>query len=181
MAAELYTAEYHPVEHRADIEVQGDVANVSFLPVVPDTIRVQVGQVEATSDDTSTPNPEEKLVFGPRPNTQSANFDFEAEVKCLPFKLNLRDETKLTCVQQSRFIDLIYDHPEVFSLHNEDLRFCDQIRYTIPTTTDRPVYFAHCTIPPQLQGEVCKCLDTLLQQGIIRPLQSPYASQVVIV
>ena len=50
LATELYTAEYHPVEHRADIEVWGDVANVSFLPVVPNTIRVQVGQVESTSD-----------------------------------------------------------------------------------------------------------------------------------
>ena len=46
LAAELYTVEYHPVEHQADIEVEGDVANVSFLPVVPDTIRVQVEQVE---------------------------------------------------------------------------------------------------------------------------------------
>ena len=181
LAAELYTVEYHPVEHRADIEVEGDVANVSFLPVVPDTIRVQVGQVESTSTDTSTPNPEEKPVFGPRPDTQSADFDFEAEVKCLPFKLNLGDEAKLTHVQQSQFIDLIYDHPEVFSLHDEDLGFCDRIRHTIPTTMDKPVYLAHCTIPPQLQGEVHKCLDTWLQQGIIRPSQSPYASQVVIV
>ena len=87
----------------------------------------------------------------------------------------------MTCVQQSRFIDLIYDYPEVFSLHDEDLGFCDQIRHMIPMTTDKPVYLVHCTIPPQLQGEVHKCLDTWLQQGIIRPLQSPYASQVVIV
>ena len=162
LAAELYTVEYHPVEHRVDIEVKGDVANVSFLPVVLETIRVQVEQVEATSTDTATPNPEEKLVFGPRPDTQSANFDFEAEVKHLPFKLNLGDEVKLTCIQQSQFIDLIYDHPEVFSLHDEDLRFCDQIRHTILTTMDKPVYLAHCTIPPQLQGEVHKCLDTWL-------------------
>ena len=150
------------MEHQADMEVQGDVANVSFLPVVPNTIRVQAGQVEATSDDTSTLSPEEKPVFGPRPNTQSANFDFEAEVKCLPFKLNIGDEAKLTCIQQSRFIDHIYDHPEVFSLHDEDLGFCDWIRHTIPTTMDKPVYLVHCTIPPQLQGEVHKCLDTWL-------------------
>ena len=154
LAAELYTAEYHPVEHRVDIEVEGDVAKVSFLPVVPNTIRVQVEQVEVTSTDTATPDPQEKLVFGPRPNTQSADFDFEAEVKWLPFKLNLGDEAKLTHVQQSRFIDLIYDHPEVFSLHDEDLRFCDWIGHTIPMTMDKPVYLAHCTIPPQLQGEV---------------------------
>ena len=158
MATELYTAECHPVEHQTAIEVEGDVANVSFLPVVPDTIRVQVGQVESTSADTSTPNPEEKPVFGPRPNTQAADFDFEAEIKCLPFKLNLGDEVKLTHVQQSWFIDLIYDHPEVFSLHDEDL----QIKHTIPTMMDKPVYLVHCTIPPQLQGEVHKCLDTWL-------------------
>ena len=162
LAAELYTVEYHPVEHQVDIDVKGDIANVSFLPVVPDTIRVQVEQVEATSTDTATPNPEEKLVFGPRPDTQSANFNFEAEVKHLPFKLNLGDEAKLTCIQQSQFIDLIYDHPEVFSLHNEDLGFCNWIRHTILTTMDKPVYLAHCTIPPQLQGEVRKCLDTWL-------------------
>ena len=181
LAAELYTVEYHPVEHQVDIEVEGNVAKVSFLPVVPNTIRVQVEQVEATSTDTATPDPQEKPVFGPRSDTQSTDFDFEAEVKHLPFKLNLRDEAKLTCIQQSRFIDLIYDHPEVFSLHDEDLGFCDQVRHTIPMTTDKPVYLAHCTIPPQLQGEVRKCLDTWLQQGINRPLQSPYASQVVIV
>ena len=129
----------------------------------------------------STPNPNQKPVFGLRPLTQSADFDFEAEVKCLPFKLNLGEEAKLTCIQQGWFIDLIYDHPEVFSLHDEDLRFCDRIKHTIPMTMDKPVYLAHCTIPPQLQGKVHKCLDTLLQQGIIRPLQSPYTSQVGIV
>ena len=181
LATELYTVEYHPVEHQADIEVTGDVAKVSFLPVVPDTIRVQVEQVELTSTDTSTPDTNERPVFGPRPDTQSADFNFEAEVKCLPFKLNLGDEARLTCIQQSWFIDLVYDHPEVFSLHDEDLRFCDWIKHTIPTTMEKPVYLAHHTIPPQLQGEVHKCLDTWLQQGIIRPLQSPYAFQVVIV
>ena len=181
LAAELYNAEYHPVEHRADMEVKGDVVNISFLPVVPNTIRVQVEQVESTLTDILTPNPNEKLVFGPRPDTQSAGFNFEAEVKCLPFILNLGEEAKLTCIQQSQFIDLIYDHLEVFSLHDEDLRFCDRIKHTIPMTRDKPVYLVHCTIPPQLQGEVHKCLDTWLWQGIIRPLHSPYASQVVIV
>ena len=46
---------------------------------------------------------------------------------------------------------------------------------------DKPIYFSHCTIPVQLQAEVCKCLDTWLKQGIIQPSQSLYASQVVIV
>ena len=134
---------------------------ISFLPVVPDNIRVQVEQVESsTSTDTSTPDSNERPVFGPRPDTQSADFNFEIEVKCLSFKLNLGDEVTLTCIQQSWFIDLIYDHPEVFSLHDEDLGFCDRIKHTILTTTDKPVCLVHHTIPPQVQGEVCKCLDT---------------------
>ena len=87
----------------------------------------------------------------------------------------------MTHVQHGRFIDLIYDHPEVFSLHDEDLRFCDWIKHTIPMTTERPVYLPHHTIPQHLQGEVHKCLDTWLQQGIIRPSPSLYVSQVVIV
>ena len=66
-------------------------------------------------------------------------------------------------------------------MHDEDLGFCDKIKHTIPTTSDRLVYLLHHTIPPQLLGEVHKCLDTWLRQCIIRPSQSPYTSQVVIV
>ena len=83
----------------------------------------------------------------------------------------------MTNIQQGQFIDLIYDHPEAFSLQDTDLRLCDQIKYTM----DRLIYLLHHTIFPQLQGEMHKCLGTWLPQGIIRPSQGPYASQVVIV
>ena len=162
LAAKLYTAEYHPVEHRANVDMKGDDVNISFLPVVPNTIRVQSEQVEVTSTDMSPLNSSERPVFGPRPDNQATDFDFQAEIQCLPFKLNLREEAKMTHVQQGQFIDLIYDHPEVFSLHEEDLRFCDQIKHTILMTTNKPVYLPHHTIPPQLEGEVHKCLDTWL-------------------
>ena len=69
----------------------------------------------------------------------------------------------------------------MFSLHDEDLGFCSKLTHTIPITTDKPVYLPHRTILQQLQGEVCKSLDTWLRQGIIRLSRSPYASQVVIV
>ena len=70
LAAELYTVEYHPVEHRADTKIKGDDVNISFLPVVPHTIRVQSEQVETTPTDISPPDSSERPVFGPRPNTQ---------------------------------------------------------------------------------------------------------------
>ena len=48
-------------------------------------------------------------------------------------------------------------------------------------STAKPVYLLHRTIPSQLQGEVVKCLNTWLCQGIILPSNSLCASQVVIV
>ena len=48
-----------------------------------------------------------------------------------------------------------------------------------PNKTDSDSKFMG--IPRQLQGEVQKCLDMWLRQGIIRPSKNPYASQVVIV
>ena len=106
----------------------------------------------------------------------AADFDFQAEINHQPFKLNMGTEANMTNDQQSWFINLIYDHPEVFSLHDEDLGFCDKIKHTIPMTLDRPVYLLHYTTSQQLQGEVHKCLDMWLRQGIIRPSQSAYAS-----
>ena len=66
-------------------------------------------------------------------------------------------------------------------MHHEDLRYCDCISHTIPTTTDKPIYLPHRTIPRQQQGEKCKCINNWLHQGVIHPSNSPYASQVVIV
>ena len=43
------------------------------------------------------------------------------------------------------------------------------------------MYLPHRTSPQQLKGEVRKCLDTWLRQGIIRPSKSPYELQVIIV
>ena len=98
----------------------------------------------------------------------------------MPFELNIGD-APLTHDQQARLIDVIYSHTEVFSLFDGDLGFCDVLKHSIPTTTDKPVYLPHRQIPVQLQSEVRKCLDNWLKQGIIRPSKSPYASQVVIV
>ena len=83
--------------------------------------------------------------------------------------------------QQKCFLELVYNHQSVFLLCDEDLSLCDRLKHAIPTTTMKPVYLSHCTIPVQLQTEVHKCLDTWLKQGIIRPSRNSYASQVVIV
>ena len=97
----------------------------------------------------------------------------------LPFPLNL-GKVDMSKAQLIRFLELIYDNQSVFSLCDEDLGLCDHLKHTIPTTMDKPVYLPHQTVPVQIQAEIHKCLETWLKQGIIQPLQSPYASQVVI-
>ena len=123
---------------------------------------------------------QEQSKFGPCPDTSRADFDFKMELDRLPFTINI-SEAPLSREQQSCFIDLIYDYKEVFSLYDGDLGFCDALKHSITTTTDKPVYLPHQQIPVQLQQEVRKCLESWLKQGIIRPSKSPYASQVVIV
>ena len=134
---------------------------------------------EKESDLHTTPKEstdQEPPKFGPRPDTSNADF----ELDCLPFTINI-SKAPLSREQQSCFIDLIYDYKEVFSLYDGDLGFCDTLKHSIPTTTDKPVYLPHRQIPVQLQQEVRKCLESWLKQSIIRPSKSPYASQVVIV
>ena len=163
----------------------GNKINISFCPVPSTEVQAEIAAVSVTKAEPGkklemTNEGGERLKFGSRPNFNNLNFDFEKELSWLPFPVNI-GEVEMTESQQKRFIKLIYDHQSIFSLCDKDLGLCDCLKHTIPTTTDKPIYLPHCTIPVQLQAEVHKCLDTWLKQGIIRPSQSLYASQVVIV
>ena len=74
----------------------------------------------AHNEPGTKPSAEPRPTFGPYPNTSAADFNFQQEVECLPFKLNLGD-VLLEKEHQARFIDLIYSNQVVFSLHDEDL------------------------------------------------------------
>ena len=128
-----------------------------------------------TSGKSASNEKDEKPSFGARPNTKDPDFNLKKELERLPFDLNIGD-APLTHNQQAHLIDVIYNHTEVFSLFDGDLGFCDVLKHSIPTTTDKPVYLPHQQILVQLQSEVRKCLDNWLKQGIIHPSKSPYAS-----
>ena len=81
---------------------------------------------QPTSQDSAN---QEQPKFGPRPDTSSADFDFKMELERLPFTINI-GEAPLSREQQSRFIDLIYDNKEVFSLYDGDLGFCDAPKHS---------------------------------------------------
>ena len=177
--------DYEPIITKSD---EVDTFEVKLQPVPPEDLREEIlsnatevnQDINDASGKSASKEKDEKPSFGARPNTKDLDFDFKKELERLPFELNIGD-APLTRDQQARLIDVIYSHTEVFSLFDGDLGFCDVLKHSIPTTTDKPVYLPHRQIPVQLQSEVRKCLDNWLKQGIIRPSKSPYASQVVIV
>ena len=135
-------------------------------------------EVHTESDDSKPPGEEETHpTFGPRPNTTSKEFYFQSKIKGMVFKLNWGENVHLMPFKQAHFIDTMYNTKEVFSLHDEDLGYCNWITHTIPMMRDVSVYFPKHTIPHPLPGEVWHCLGTWLRQGIIRPSNCPYASQ----
>ena len=178
LAAEIYWVEHLPWDYGIGFQHQGDNIEVAFQPIPPAYIMATVKSVH--NESSTKPSAESCPTFGPHSNTSTADFDFQQEVEHLSFKLNLGD-VPLEKEHQARFIDLTYSNQEVFSLHDEDLGYCNKLTHTIPTSTDKPVYLPHRTIPRQLQGEVHKCLNTWVCQGIILSPNSPYASQVVLV
>ena len=164
LAAEIYWVDHLPWDYGVEFQQQGKNIEVAFQPIPLADI---MGIVKLVHDESHTkPSTEPCPTFGPHPNTDAADFNFQQEVECLPFKLNFGD-IPLEQEHQARFINLIYSNQEVFSLHDEDLGYCDRLTHAIPTSTDKPVYLPHRTIPRQLQGEVHKCLNTWLCQGII--------------
>ena len=128
-------------------------------PVPPEDLReeilssaMEVNQETNDNSGKNAPNEkDEKPSFSTRPNTKNPDFDFKKELERLPFELNIRD-APLTRKQQACLVDVIYDHTEVFSLFNGDLGFCDVLKHSIPTTTDKPIYLSHQQIPVQLQS-----------------------------
>ena len=127
---------------------------VKLQPVPPEDLReeilsnaMEVNQETNYASCKNTSNEkDEKPSFGISPNTKDPDFDFKKELERLPFELNIGDAL-LTHKQQARLINVIYDHTEVFSLFDGDLGFCNVLKHSIPTTTDKPVYLPHRQIP----------------------------------
>ena len=71
----------------------GNNISVGFQPVPPQLINTNSSQVETGPIQSNSPEIK-KPEFGPRPDTNSAEFNFKNELDWLPFKLNIRKEAK---------------------------------------------------------------------------------------
>ena len=177
LAAEFFWVEHLPWDYGVEFHQEGQKIEVAFQPLPPADVMASTemahnepDNMQSVKEASQDPCP----TFGPCSHTQVVDFNFEKEVEHLPFKLNLGD-FPLEEEHQAKF-DLINSNQEVFSSHDEDLGYSNQLDHTLLTSTNEPVCLPHRTIPRQFQGEVHKCLNTSLHQGIICPSNSPYAS-----
>ena len=126
LAAEIYWVEHFPWDYGVEFHCEVENIKVAFQPLPPADIMATVKAVhdEPYTKPSKEANKEPHPKFGPCSNTKVTDFDFQREVECLPFKLNLGD-ILVDREHQAKFFDLIYSNQEVFSLHDEDLGYCD--------------------------------------------------------
>ena len=70
---------------------------------------------------------------------------------------------------------------DVFSLNDLDIGCTDKAKHHIKLTDDEPFKERHRRIPPSMIEEVRQHLQEMLDLGVIKRSQSPYASNVVLV
>ena len=105
---------YEPVLTRKE---DTNEIEINFIQVPPEDLREDIfseaaeAAEERSSDDPSESDSskESRPKFGPKPDWESSEFDFKAELGKLPFTINI-GEAPLTVDQQKRFIQLIYEN-----------------------------------------------------------------------
>ena len=171
LAADIVEAKDCPWDYQSIMSHDSSDIRISFCPMPSSEVQTEILSQGVSNMEPGMTNQHEegeRPKFGPRPNFNNLDFDFQQELSRLPFPVNI-GEVNMNKLQQKQFLELIYDNQSIFSLCDEDLGLCDRLEHTIPMTMERPIYLPHRAIPVQLQAEVRKCLDTWLKQGIIRP------------
>ena len=105
------------------------------------------------------------------PNKESENIKFSEKFR-LPH-LNKEEREKL--------INLCYKFAHCFYSEDCDLSFTNQVKHSIRTVNNDPIFTKSFRHPHNMQEEIQRQITKLLQDNIIRPSISPYSSPVWIV
>ena len=135
--------------------------------------------VVKSTDDEYDIGIEEKEVYIRKINIETASSTSNIQDNTnLKFKLG---DAHLTDQQKEQFDQLLQKHLDAFIKDDDDLGYTDLIKHPIKLTDEIPVRVPHRRIPPHQIDEVKQHIRKLLDQGIIRKSNSPFASAVVIV
>ena len=89
--------------------------------------------------------------------------------------------TGLSPQQLSQMQALLKEYMDIFSLQPSDLGTTDQMTHSIDTDDHRPIRQPPRRLPFSLRSKTNELVKEMLDQGIIQPSKSPWASPVVLV
>lgn len=95
-------------------------------------------------------------------------------------KIQIRDD-HMTQLEKQKVLELLNDYQDLFQPPDEKLTFTTKVSADIRTTDNDAIYSKSYPYPQALKSEVCKQIDKMLHDGIIRPSRSPYNSPVWVV
>lgn len=150
---------YRSKDHKAEIFVHNS-NNDSKEINLGDTFNVEVNNFEL-----SHPEQDESAMDH---STQNELFD----------QLRLEHLNK---EERVGLVKLISDYQQIFHLKSNKLTFTNVVKHRIDTKDNIPVYTKSYRYPYCLKEEVQSQVRDLLQQGIIRPSNSPWSSPIWVV
>ena len=82
---------------------------------------------------------------------------------------------------QVQLMSMLADFTHFFTMDNSDLAWTSLVTHRIQTGDSPPIQQPPWRVPFALHGQVCKLVDIMLEQGVITPSSSPWASPIVLV
>lgn len=89
--------------------------------------------------------------------------------------------SELSQNEADRFYRLLMDYEDVFAVSNSDLGRTTRLKHTIDTGNAHPIRQPVRRIAPPQRDEVKRLVETMLNDDVIQPSSSPWASPVVLV
>ena len=119
----------------------------------------------------------------PLPGEPDQNVNCEADVDRMTQllkKLNW-DSPVLTVEQKHQLKELLLQNGDLFALDPSELGVTNVVQHTINTGDSTPIRQQARRIPFALRSKVDNMTEEMLEQGIIQPSRSPWASPIVLV
>ncbi|CAH1247195.1 RTL1 [Branchiostoma lanceolatum] len=139
--------------------------------------RVPEQAVELEDDPTDSLEAHVRVVTGEFSNEDAPSTDSD---DTLPVNVDA-DLTNLTGEQVQKLRALLTKHKNTFSRDKHDFGRTNIVTHRIPTGTAPPSREPYRRIPPALRAEVKEHINMMLDQDVIRPSSSPWASPVVLI
>ena len=113
-------------------------------------------------------------------NTRWVSSKQSRDIPELPSDQSWMRDGDIPPTERDRLTELLHSNQQVFAQNESDVGLTHTVKHRICKTEDSPVRAAYRRIPPPQFEEVKAHINVIIQQGIVRPSHSEYASPIVI-